>query len=165
MRKQTMKKLVLGFLIVTALGLTACGAKKDDEADGAAKTTATETTKDATTEKQGNVSEVADTTEEVSTEAVTTEAEVTEAETTEADATGQSEQSGTADEVYAGITQGEAVTNVRRLEGSGATILSVEKGASPRDGDAWVIRVAPVGKAEDPVEVTYYVSDSFCFTE
>ena len=29
MRKQTMKKLALGILMVAALGLTACGSKED----------------------------------------------------------------------------------------------------------------------------------------
>ena len=63
------------------------------------------------------------------------------------------------------IDRQTAVANVRQQAGSGAKILSVEKGTASDGSKAWVIVVEPITNGEGPDTVTYYVNDGFCYTE
>ena len=64
-----------------------------------------------------------------------------------------------------GVDKATAIANVREQVGSGAQILSCEKGNAPDTGFAcWVIEVAPVTNGNGPEKVTYYSGYQFCYT-
>ena len=88
-------------------------------------------------------------------------AEQTSAKAADIDTTAAS--SANADKI--GVDRATAIANVRELVGSGAQILSCEKGAAPDTGFAcWVIEVVPVTKDNGPDKVTYYSGYQFCYT-
>lgn len=61
------------------------------------------------------------------------------------------------------IDEATAITNVRELVGSGAQIISSEKGYTPEGWAAWIIVVAPVTTSDGPETVTYYSGYQFCY--
>lgn len=64
-----------------------------------------------------------------------------------------------------GIDKATAIANVKELVGTGAQILSCEKGNAPDTGfRCWVIEVAPVTNGNGPEKVTYYSGYQFCYT-
>lgn len=63
------------------------------------------------------------------------------------------------------IDEATAIANVRQLAGSGAQIISTEKGYSPDGIKAWIIVVAPVTTGDGPETVTYYSGNQFCYPE
>ena len=63
------------------------------------------------------------------------------------------------------IDEATAIANVRSLVGSGAEIISSEKGYTPEGWAAWVIVVAPVTTSDGPETVTYYSGYQFCYPE
>ena len=64
-----------------------------------------------------------------------------------------------------GISQQEAVANVRQQAGSGAQILSVEVGESPEGLPCYIVVVAPVSNSEETETVTYYSGYMFCYAQ
>ena len=75
--------------------------------------------------------------------------------------TSDSTQSDDSDDGY--IDEATAIANVKQLAGSGAQIISSEKGYSPDGIKAWVIVVAPVTTEDGPETVTYYSGSEFCY--
>ncbi len=75
--------------------------------------------------------------------------------------TSDSTQSDDSDDGY--IDEATAIANVRQLAGSGAQIISSEKGYSPDGIKAWVVVVAPVTTEDGPDTVTYYSGEQFCY--
>ena len=75
--------------------------------------------------------------------------------------TSDSTQSDDSDDGY--IDEATAIANVKQLAGSGAQIVSTEKGYSPDGIKAWVIVVAPVTTEDGPETVTYYSGEQFCY--
>lgn len=75
--------------------------------------------------------------------------------------TSDSTQSDDSDDGY--IDEATAIANVKQLAGSGAQIISSEKGYSPDGIKAWVIVVAPVTTEDGPETVTYYSGEQFCY--
>ena len=63
------------------------------------------------------------------------------------------------------IDQQTAVANVRQQAGTGAEILSCEKGYSPDGAPAWIIVVSPITASEEATTVTYYSGYLFCYAE
>ena len=63
------------------------------------------------------------------------------------------------------IDEATAIANVRSLVGSGAEIISSEKGYTSEGWAAWVIVVAPVTTSDGPETVTYYSGYQFCYPE
>lgn len=63
------------------------------------------------------------------------------------------------------IDEETAIANVRQLAGTGAQIISTEKGYSPDGIKAWIIVVAPVTTGDGPETVTYYSGNQFCYPE
>lgn len=61
------------------------------------------------------------------------------------------------------IDRADAVANVKQQAGSGAAIISVEKGTAPDGAKAWVITVSPITNGETPDTVTYYCGNGFCY--
>ena len=61
------------------------------------------------------------------------------------------------------IDEATAIANVRSLVGSGAQIISSEKGYTPEGWEAWIIVVAPVTTSDGPETVTYYSGYQFCY--
>ena len=61
------------------------------------------------------------------------------------------------------IDEATAIANVRSLVGTGAQIISSEKGYTPDGWEAWIIVVAPVTTADGPENVTYYSGYQFCY--
>ncbi|MBQ3329804.1 MAG: hypothetical protein IJG87_01340 [Ruminococcus sp.] len=61
------------------------------------------------------------------------------------------------------IDEATAIANVRELVGSGAQIISSEKGYTPEGWTAWIIVVAPVTTSDGPETVTYYSGYQFCY--
>ncbi len=75
--------------------------------------------------------------------------------------TSDSTQSDDSDDGY--IDEATAIANVKQLAGSGAQIISSEKGYSPDGIKAWVVVVAPVTTEDGPETVTYYSGEQFCY--
>ncbi len=75
--------------------------------------------------------------------------------------TSDSTQSDDSDDGY--IDEATAIANVKQLAGSGAQIISSEKGYSPDGIKAWVVVVAPVTTEDGPDTVTYYSGEQFCY--
>ena len=63
------------------------------------------------------------------------------------------------------IDQQTAVANVKQQAGTGAKVVSVEKGTSPDGVPCWVVVVEPVTNGEGPDTVTYYSGYLFCYAE
>ena len=64
-----------------------------------------------------------------------------------------------------GVDRETAISNVRERVGSGAEIVSCEKGKAPdTDFDCWVVVVKPVTNGNGPEQVTYYSGYLFCYT-
>ena len=63
------------------------------------------------------------------------------------------------------IDEQTAIANVKQQAGSGATIISSEKGYSPDGLKAWVIVVQPVTNTDSTDTVTYYSGYQFCYSE
>ena len=63
------------------------------------------------------------------------------------------------------IDQQVAIANVRQQAGSGAEIISCEKGTSPEGFKAWVIVVSPITATAEAKTVTYYSGYQFCYAE
>lgn len=61
------------------------------------------------------------------------------------------------------IDEQTAIANVRQQAGTGAQIISCEKGVSPDGAGCWVITVAPVTASEEAVYDTYYSGYLFCY--
>ena len=61
------------------------------------------------------------------------------------------------------IDQATAIANVKQQVGSGAEIISSEKGYTPEGWAAWVIVVAPVTASDNPETVTFYSGYQFCY--
>ena len=61
------------------------------------------------------------------------------------------------------IDQATAIANVKQQVGSGAKIISSEKGYTPEGWAAWVIVVAPVTASDNPETVTFYSGYQFCY--
>ena len=146
--------------IVTIAGaatlLTGCGtdvpASSAPAANVAVTTSASTTAASAKNDKAEN---------KTTTAVNNAQAEQTSAKTADTDTTAAS--SANADKI--GIDRATAIANVRELVGSGAQILSCEKGAAPDTGFAcWVIEVVPVTKDNGPDKVTYYSGYQFCYT-
>jgi hypothetical protein len=62
-----------------------------------------------------------------------------------------------------GVDRETAIANVREQVGSGAQILSCEKGVSPEGFNCWVIKVAPVTNGNGPDSMTYFSGYQFCY--
>ena len=144
---KTLKKSIAIILAVLAVmsiaaALTACG---DDTAKTEPTTAATEATA-----------------AQAATQAATQAAAQTQVETKAADQSSADQPADANEEVYAGITKGEAIAEVRQRAGSGAQLISAYTGFDPNGDEAWVITVAPVTNSEEAVYVTYYVTDYFC---
>lgn len=145
--------------IVTIAGaatlLTGCGtdvpASSAPAANVAVTTSASTTVASAKNDKAEN---------KTTTAVNNAQAEQTSAKAADIDTTAAS--SANADKI--GIDRETAIANVRELVGSGAQILSCEKGAAPDTGFAcWVIEVVPVTKDNGPDKVTYYSGYQFCY--
>ena len=145
--------------IVTIAGaatlLTGCGtdvpASSAPAANVAVTTSASTTAASAKNDKAEN---------KTTTAVNNAQAEQTSAKAADIDTTAAS--SANADKI--GIDRETAIANVRELVGSGAQILSCEKGAAPDTGFAcWVIEVVPVTKDNGPDKVTYYSGYQFCY--
>ena len=63
------------------------------------------------------------------------------------------------------IDQQTAIANVKQQAGSGAQIISCEKGTSPDGAPCYVVVVAPVTASEEATTVTYYSGYLFCYAE
>ena len=141
--KQTYRKIlavILAASVVTVTGLllTGCSEQKKDAEPTSA--TASETT--AATEQQNNdASQVS-----------------TDGSAEQSDSDSESDSDGYIDEAT-------AIANVRSLVGSGAEIISSEKGYTSEGWAAWVIVVAPVTTSDGPETVTYYSGYQFCYPE
>ena len=59
------------------------------------------------------------------------------------------------------IEESVAIANVKQQAGSGAQILSCEKGYTPDGFEAWIITVAPVSASDTAETVTYYSGYQF----
>ncbi len=174
MKKNALKKVILGLCVAASLSLTACGGTADKDA-GTTKEASTEakseSDKKTTEEKKDTKSE--DKTEEKKAEYTAKEKETTEAdEKTEEEKTSDeaSEENGgesASEDVYAGISIGEAISNVKKQTGSGAEILNYYKGYNPTiaDSPAWVIEVSLISASEEAVTDTYYVDQFQCFSQ
>lgn len=136
--------VILAVLILASLALLAgCG-------DDKAKTEATSATK-----------AVAPTT----ATAAPTQAPTAALNTSPDEEDEQSTDSDDDDEDDGYIDEETAIANVRQLAGSGAQIISTEKGYSPDGIKAWIIVVAPVTTGDGPETVTYYSGNQFCYPE
>lgn len=137
--------VILAVLILASLALLAgCG-------DDKAKTEATTATKAVTPTV-------------AATEAPTRVA--TQADTTPQDNNDGDDSTDAVDDDSDGyIDEETAIANVRQLAGSGAQIISTEKGYSPDGIKAWIIVVAPVTTGDGPETVTYYSGNQFCYPE
>ena len=62
-----------------------------------------------------------------------------------------------------GISEADAIANVKQQAGSGAQIISSYPGTSPDGLPAWVITVAPVSNSADTPNVVYYSGYQFCY--
>ena len=63
-----------------------------------------------------------------------------------------------------GVDRETAISNVRARVGSGAEIVSCEKGKAPdTDINCWVVVVKPVTNGNGPEQVTYYSGYQFCY--
>ena len=135
--------IVLAVLIISATGilLTGCGEEKKN-AEPTASTTA-ETAKETTAAAEQQTDSAAQTSD------------------------GNGAQSGDNSSATEGsdgyIDEATAIANVRSLVGSGAQIISSEKGYTPEGWAAWIIVVAPVTKSDGPETVTYYSGYQFCY--
>ena len=135
--------IVLAILIISATGilLTGCGEEKKN-AEPTTATTA-ETVKETTTAVEQQTDSAAQTSD------------------------GNSAQSGDNSSATEGsdgyIDEATAIANVRSLVGSGAQIISSEKGYTPEGWEAWIIVVAPVTTSDGPETVTYYSGYQFCY--
>ena len=132
--------LILTAILVIAVGLqlTGCGDDKKDteptQATIAATVAATEQPTQATAATQAQISQ-----------------------STQADDDDEDND----DDDYP--DEATAIANVRSLAGSGAEIISTEKGYSPDGIPAWIIVVAPVTNGNVPDTVTYYSGKEFCY--
>ena len=61
------------------------------------------------------------------------------------------------------IDQQTAIANVKQHAGSGAQIISCEKGTSPDGAACYVVVVAPITASEEAVYDTYYSGYQFCY--
>lgn len=61
------------------------------------------------------------------------------------------------------IDQQTAIANVKQQAGSGAQIISCEKGTSPDGAACYVVVVAPITASEEAVYDTYYSGYQFCY--
>ena len=135
--------VILAVLVITATGIvmTGCGEEKKD-AEPTAATTA-ETAKE-TTAAAGQQTDSA-------------------AQTTDDNGAQSADNGGSAADPDGYIDEATAIANVRSLVGSGAQIVSSEKGYTPEGWEAWIIVVAPVTKSDSPETVTYYSGYQFCY--
>ena len=62
-----------------------------------------------------------------------------------------------------GISEADAIANVKQQAGSGAQIISSYPGTTPDGLPAWVITVAPVSNSADTPNVVYYSGYQFCY--
>ena len=62
-----------------------------------------------------------------------------------------------------GITEEEAVANVKKQAGTGAEIISVEEGVNPDGLPCYIVVVSPITKTEEATTVTYYSGYLFCY--
>ena len=135
--------VILAVLVITATGIvmTGCGEEKKD-AEPTAATTA-ETAKE-TTAAAGQQTDSA-------------------AQTTDDNGAQSADNGGSAADPDGYIDEATAIANVRSLVGSGAQIVSSEKGYTPEGWEAWIIVVAPVTNSDGPETVTYYSGYQFCY--
>lgn len=63
-----------------------------------------------------------------------------------------------------GVDKETAIANVRDQVGSGAQIISCEKGVSLEGFNCWEIIVAPVTNGNGPERVTFYSGYQFCYS-
>ena len=61
------------------------------------------------------------------------------------------------------MNESDAIANVRQIAGTGATIISTEKGYTPDGTPAWVIVVQPITTADGAETVTYYSNYALCY--
>ena len=136
--------VILAVLILASLALLAgCGDDKaKTEATSATKAVAPTTATAAPTQAP--------------TAALNTSPDEEDAQSTDADDD---------DENDGYIDEATAIANVRQLAGTGAQIISTEKGYSPDGIKAWIIVVAPVTTGDGPETVTYYSGNQFCYPE
>ena len=192
--KQTYRKIlavILAASVVTVTGLllTGCSEQKKDAEPTSA--TASETT--AATEQQNNdasqvstdgSAEQSDSDSESDSDGDTNESTASEATaSTTSETTVSTEQQNSAESQVNNdssleqsdsdsesdsdgyIDEATAIANVRSLVGSGAEIISSEKGYTSEGWAAWVIVVAPVTTSDGPETVTYYSGYQFCYPE
>ena len=190
--KQTYRKIlavILAASVVTVTGLllTGCSEQKKDAEPTSA--TASETT--AATEQQNNdasqvstdgSAEQSDSDSESDSDGDTNESTASEATaSTTSETTVSTEQQNSAESQVNNdssleqsdsdsesdsdgyIDEATAIANVRSLVGSGAEIISSEKGYTPEGWAAWVIVVAPVTASDNPETVTFYSGYQFCY--
>ena len=138
--------LVLAALIAIAscVLLTGCGKDKKTDKKDDVKETVAATAAPAATQAEDDDEDTPEASEADETPAPTAPAAVDE-------------------EGY--IDQATAVANVRQQAGTGAQIISVEKGTSPDGEKCWVVVVAPVTTEDGPDTVTYYSGYLFCYAE
>ena len=136
--------VILAVLILASLALLAgCGDDKaKTEATSATKAVAPTTATAAPTQAP--------------TAALNTSPDEEDAQSTDADDD---------DENDGYIDEATAIANVKQLAGTGAQIISTEKGYSPDGIKAWIIVVAPVTTGDGPETVTYYSGNQFCYPE
>lgn len=148
------KKSIIALILAAALSVSACamlaGCKKNDTNPTAA-TTATTATAATTAPKATTANGSANANNN----------------NTASQAQGSSSQAGgnTAVDADGYISQELAVANVKEQAGSGAQIISVEKGKSPDGAAAWIVVVQPITNGEGAETVTYYSGYQFCYPE
>ena len=153
MKQIIRKRLAVMLTAVLAAGimLTACGEtrKPAETAAGTASGTTAETAPPAAP---------ATAAPDIAEASAGQQTDETEEAPTEADQTADADENA---DSY--IDEADAVGAVRELVGSGAQILSCEKGTAPDGDPAWVISVLPVTPSPDPEPAVYYAGEGFCY--
>ena len=154
--KTTVRNKLIGISLAAVAAVTSvamlagCGEKKDD---AKAKTP---TTTVATTAPKTTAATVAATATTAPNTVATMAATQAKSET-KATAPQSTQANGV------GISESEAIKNVKKQAGSGAQIVSSYQGTTPDGLPAWVVTVTPVSDSNDTGNVTYYSGYQFCY--
>ncbi len=142
--KRTVSIIIAVLLLISLAALSGCGDKKA-KADPAAETQAASVP--------------------AATAAAATQAATQASAAPQVSGDGQNDHTGDAPADDGYIDEATALANVKQLAGSGAQIISYEKGYSPDGFKAWVVVVAPVTTSDGSETVTYYAGNQFCYPE
>ncbi len=150
MKKAVKKSLavVLAALLVSAAGAVLAGCGCDKKESGSSSGTVSATSAKAATDASKQQSSVTSRNQDTESQ----QNDGSSAETVYVDSDGY-------------IDEQEAIANVKSIAGTGAQIISCEKGVSPDGAKAWVVVVQPISATDSTETVTYYSGYGFCYAE